>query len=87
MSIGDSLALWDLGVVDVKYGVFPLDAVPYTLHQTSHVIGESRGPGAFIGSAYKLCVSLGFSCGRVKYPLEVYSTIPYGIHCMVGLCT
>ena len=85
-SIGYSLARWDLGVADEEYGVFPLDAVPYTLRQPSNVVGESCGPGDFIGSAYNMCVPLWFSCGGVKYPLEVYGAFPYGIHCMVGLC-
>ena len=56
--------------MDEEDGVCPPEAVPYTLLQPSNVIGESSGLGAFIGSAYKLCVTLGFSCGGVKYPLE-----------------
>ena len=59
-SIGNSLACWDLRVVYEEDGVFPLDAVPYTLRQPSNVVGESCGPGVFIGSAYELGVTLGF---------------------------
>ena len=86
MSIGDSLARWDLGVVYEEDFVCPFDAVPYNLRQPSNIIGESCGLGYFIESAYKLCVPLGFSCGRVKYPLEGYSAFPYRLHSMVGLC-
>ena len=57
-------------MVDEEDGVCPLDAVPYTLRQPSNVIGESRGPGAFIGSVYQLRLPLCFSCGGVKYHLE-----------------
>ena len=85
-SIGNSIACWDLGVVDEEDGVSTLDAVPYTLRQLSNIVGERCGPGVFIGSVDELCVSLGFSCGGVKYPLEGNSALPYGRHCMVGLC-
>ena len=85
-SIVNSLACWDLGVVDEEDGVFPLDTVTYTLRQPSNVVGERCGPGVFIGSAYDLGVSLGFSCGWVKYPLEGNGSLPYGIHFMFGLC-
>ena len=73
-------------MVDEEDGVFPPDAVPYNLRQPSSVIGESRGPGAFIGSVYQLRVPLSFSCGGVKYPLESYGALPYGLQCIVGLC-
>ena len=73
-------------MVDEEDGVFPFDAVTYTLLQPSNVIGESSGLGAFIGSAYKLCVTLVYSCGGVKYPLEGYGAFPYDLHYMVGLC-
>ena len=73
-------------MVDEEDDVCPLGVVPYTLRQPSNVIGENRGPGAFIGSAYQLCVPLSFSCGRVKYPLESYVVFLYGLQCMVGLC-
>ena len=63
LSIGNYLALWDLGVVDEEDGVCPFDTVPYTLRQPSNVIGEIRGPGAFISSVYTLFVPMGFSCG------------------------
>ena len=85
-SIGNSLACWDLGVVDEEDGVITLDAVPYTLHQPSNVVGERCGPGVFIGSAYELCVPMGFSCGGVKYSLEGKGALPYDLHYMVGLC-
>ena len=85
-SIGESIARWDLRVVDEEYCVLLLGEVPYTLRQPSNVAGESCGPGAFIGSAYKLCVTLVYSCGGVKYPLEGYGAFPYGLHCMVVLC-
>ena len=74
-------------MVDKEDSVSKHNAVPYTLRQPSNVVGELCGLGVFIGSAYELDLSLAFSCGRVKYPLEVYSTVPYVIHCMVGLCT
>ena len=86
MSICSSLARWEPGVVDEEDGVCPLDAVPYTLRQPSNFVGEICGPCVFIGSTYKLCVPLGFSCGRVKYPLEGYGTSPNGLHGVVGLC-
>ena len=85
-SIVNSLALWDLGVVDEEDGVFPRDAVTYKLRQPSNDVGERYGPGVFIGSAYKLCVPLVFSCGGVKYPLKGNGALPYGLHYMVGLC-
>ena len=86
-SIGKSIACWYLRVVDEENGVSTLDEVPYTLRQPSDVIGEGCGPGVFIGSADELGVPLGFSCGRVKYSLEGNGSLPYGLHCMVGLCT
>ena len=46
-SIGNSLARWDLGVVDEEDGVSNLDAIPYTLRQPSNVVVESCGPGVF----------------------------------------
>ena len=73
-------------MVDEEDGVCPLDAVPYTLSQPSNVIGESCGPGAFIGSVYQLRVPLSFSCGGANYLLESYDAFPYGLQCMVGLC-
>ena len=73
-------------MVDEEDGVCPLDAFPYTLRQPSNVTGESRDSGAFIGSAYQLRVPLSFSCGGVKYPLESYGALPYGLQCIVGLC-
>ena len=85
-STGNSLVCWDLGVVDEEDGVSTLDAVPYTLHQPSNVVGESCGPGVLIGSAYEIGVPLRFSCGGVKYLLEGNGAFPYGLHCMVGLC-
>ena len=72
--------------MDEEYGVFPLDAVSYTLCQPPNVIRECRGPGDFIGAAYQLRATLRFSCGGVKYPLEGGGNFPYGLHCMVGLC-
>ena len=86
ISIGNLLACWDLGVVDKEDGVSTLDAVPYTLRQPSNVVGESCGPGVFIGSAYELGVPLGFSCSGIKYSLEGNGSLTYGLHCMFGLC-
>ena len=74
-SIGNSLARWDLGVVDEEDGVCTLDAVTYTLRQPSNAVGESCGPGVFIGSAYKLCVPLGF-LWRGKVPLGKLRSLP-----------
>ena len=74
-------------MVDEEDGVSTLDAVPYTLHQPSNVVGKRCGPGVFIGSAYELGVPLVFSCGGVKYSLEGNGALPYGLHCMVGLCS
>ena len=68
MFIVNSLACWDLVVMDEEDGVSTLDAVPYTLCQTSNVVGERCGPGVFIRSAYKLCVPLGYSCGGPSTP-------------------
>ena len=59
-SIGNSLACWDLGVVDEEDGFSTLDAVTYTLRQPSNVVGEGCGPGVFIGSMYEMGVPLGF---------------------------
>ena len=81
-----ALACWELGVMDEENGVITLDAFAYTLCQLSNVVGESCGPGVFIGSADELGVPLGFSCGGFKYSLEGNCSLPYGIHCMVGLC-
>ena len=86
LSIGNLLACWDVGVVDQKNGVSTLDAVPYTLRHPSNVVGEGCGPSVFIGSAYEMGVPLGFPCGGFKYSLEGNSSLPYGLHCMVGLC-
>ena len=84
-SIGNSLACWDLGVVEEEDGVSTLDAVPYILHQPSNIVGERCGKVFFIRSAYNLVVPLSVSCGRVKYSLEGNGALPYGLHCMVGL--
>ena len=73
-------------MVDEEDGVSTLDAVPYTLRKPSNVVGESCGPGVFIGSAYELGVTLGFYYGGVKYSLRGNGVLPYGLHCMVGLC-
>ena len=86
LSIGNSISCWDLGVVDEEDGVSTLDVIPYTLRQPSNVIGELCGPGVFIGSAYELGVTWGFSCGGFKYSFEGNGDLPYGLHCMVGLC-
>ena len=85
-SIGNSLACWDLGVVDEEDGFSTIDAVPYTLRQPSNVVGEGCGTGVFIRSAYELGVPLVFSCCGVKYSLEGNGSLHYGLHCMVGLC-
>ena len=67
-------------------GVSTLDAVTYTLSQPYNVVGKRCGLGVFIGSKYKLCVPLGFSCGGVKYPFKGNGALPYGLYCMAGLC-
>ena len=85
-SIGNSLAFWDLGVVEEEDGVSTLGAVPYTLRQPSNVVVEGCVPGVFIGSAYELGVPLVFPCVGVKYSLEDNGALPYGLHCMIGLC-
>ena len=72
--------------MDEEYGVSTLDAVPYNLCQPFNVVGESFGPGVFIGSAYELGLPLGFSCGGVRYYFEGNGALPYVLHCMVGLC-
>ena len=73
-------------MVDEEDDISNLETVPYTLRQPSNVVGESCGPGVFIGSTYEMGVPLGFSCGGVKYSLEGKGYLTYGIHCMVGLC-
>ena len=75
-SIGNSLACWDLVVVDEEYGGSTLDDVPYTLRQPSNVVGERCGPVVFFGSVYVMGLSLGFSCGGVKDPLEGSGALP-----------
>ena len=84
-SIGNSRSCWDLGVMDKENGVSTLDDVPYTLRQPSNVVGEGCGPDVFIESAYELSVPLGFYCGGVKYSLEGNGSLPYCLHCMLGL--
>ena len=74
-------------MVDEEDGISTLDAVPYNLRQPYNVVGEGYGPGVFIGSAYELGVPLGIFCGGFYYSLEGNVPLPYGLHCMVGLCT
>ena len=69
-----------------KNSVCTLDAVAYTLCQSTNVVGKCCSPGVFIGAAYKLRVHLNFSRIRVKYPLESNIAFTYGLHRMVGLC-
>ena len=77
LSIGNSLAFWDIGVVEEEDGVITLDAIPYTLRQPSNIVGEGCGPGVFIGSTYEMGVPLDFFCGGVKYYLEGNGYLPH----------